>query len=136
MIWRSRSIRKRLQQPEEKAVSIRSDSYLRLAEERAGCSAEYEILSQMLLGVSAVDLFKEELGFFKDDDSNKLAMYIIDYYRTHDILSVSELYDQIAEGRVRDLLLSVAQWELAAPGVEHGSPAGGHRQGEGMHSGG
>ena len=72
----------------------------------------------MLLGVSAVDLFKEELGFFKDDDSNKLAMYIIDYYRTHDILSVSELYDQIAEGRVRDLLLSVAQWELAAPGVE------------------
>ncbi len=105
-----------LQQPEKK-VSYPKRSYLRLP--KSGRErAEYEILSQMLLGVSAVDLFKEELGFFKDDDSNKLAMYIIDYYRTHDILSVSELYDQIAEGRVRDLLLSVAQWELAAPGVE------------------
>lgn len=105
-----------LQQPEKK-VSHPKQSYLRLP--KSGRErAEYEILSQMLLGVSAVDLFKEELGFFKDDDSNKLAMYIIDYYRTHDILSVSELYDQIAEGRVRDLLLSVAQWELAAPGVE------------------
>lgn len=105
-----------LQQPEKK-VPHPKRSYLRLP--KSGRErAEYEILSQMLLGVSAVDLFKEELGFFKDDDSNKLAMYIIDYYRTHDILSVSELYDQIAEGRVRDLLLSVAQWELAAPGVE------------------
>lgn len=105
-----------LQQPEKK-VSHPKRSYLRLP--KSGRErAEYEILSQMLLGVGAVDLFKEELGFFKDDDSNKLAMYIIDYYRTHDILSVSELYDQIAEGRVRDLLLSVAQWELAAPGVE------------------
>lgn len=105
-----------LQQPEKK-VSHPKRSYLRLP--KSGRErAEYEILSQMLLGVSAVDLFKEELGFFKDDDSNKLAMYIIDYYRTHDILSVSELYDQIAEGRVRDLLLSVTQWELAAPGVE------------------
>lgn len=105
-----------LQQPEKK-VSHPKRSYLRLP--KSGRErAEYEILSQMLLGVSAVDLFKEELGFFKDDDSNKLAMYIIDYYRTHDILLVSELYDQIAEGRVRDLLLSVAQWELAAPGVE------------------
>lgn len=105
-----------LQQPEKK-VSHPKRSYLRLP--KSGRErAEYEILSQMLLGVGAVDLFKEELGFFKDDDSNKLAMYIIDYYRTHDILLVSELYDQIAEGRVRDLLLSVAQWELAAPGVE------------------
>ncbi len=75
--------------------------------------AEYEILSQMLIGVAAAELFKEELGFFKDDDSNKLAMYIIDYYRTHDHISVSELYDQIPQERVRDLLLSVAQWELA-----------------------
>ncbi len=80
--------------------------------------AEYEILSQMLFGVSACDLFKEELGFFKDDDSNKLAMYIIDYYRTHSTVDVSELYDQVAEHSVRDLLLSVAQWELAAQGVE------------------
>ena len=49
--------------------------------------------------VSAADLFKEELGFFKDDDSNKLAMYIIDHYRdSRHPLGQSELYDQIAEG--------------------------------------
>lgn len=75
--------------------------------------AEYEILSQMLAGAAAADVFKEELGFFKDDNSNKLAMYIIDHYRDHETLSVSELYDQIAEEPVRDLLLNVAQWELA-----------------------
>lgn len=75
--------------------------------------AEYEILSQMLSGPAAVDVFKEELGFFKDDNSNKLAMYMIDYYRGHEQLDVSELYDQIVEEPVRDLLLNVAQWELA-----------------------
>lgn len=81
--------------------------------------AEYEILAQMLVGISAAELFKEELGFFKDDDSNKLAMYIIDYYRTHDVISISELYDQITQEKVRDLLLSVAQWELAPLKVEN-----------------
>ena len=38
----------------------------------------------MLRRAAAVDVFKEELGFFKDDNSNKLAMYIIDYYRDHE----------------------------------------------------
>lgn len=80
--------------------------------------AEYEILSQMLIGRKAAELFKEELGFFKDDDSNKLAMYIIDYYRTHDQISVSELYDLITQERVRDLLLSIAQWELASTNIQ------------------
>ncbi len=80
--------------------------------------AEYEILSQMLLGAKAAELFKEELGFFKDDDSNKLAMYIIDYYRTHDQISVAELYDLITQERVRDLLLSIAQWELASTNIQ------------------
>lgn len=109
-------------QPEKKETSTVKKQYQKqryLQFPKSGRErAEYEILSQMLLGVNAAETFKEELGFFKDDNSNKLAMYIIDYYRTHEILSVSELYDQITEDVVRDLLLSVAQWELASANVE------------------
>ena len=80
-------------QPEKKETSTVKKQYQKqryLQFPKSGRErAEYEILSQMLLGVNAAETFKEELGFFKDDNSNKLAMYIIDYYRTHEILSVS-----------------------------------------------
>ncbi|MEF2783769.1 MAG: DNA primase [Clostridium sp.] len=80
--------------------------------------AEYEILSQMLCGVSASNLFKEELGFLKNDVSNNLAMYIIDYYRTHTKLDIAGLLDLIQEEEVRSLLLEIANWELARKDVD------------------
>lgn len=75
--------------------------------------AEHEILSQMLCGVLASNYYKEELGFLKDDTSNKLAIYIIDYYRTHRTLQVADLLDVISEEPVKGLLLEIANWELA-----------------------
>lgn len=80
--------------------------------------AEHEILSQMLNGIAASNLFKEELGFLKDDTGNKLAMYIIDYYRTHTTLAVAELLDVIWEEDVKALLLEIANWELAREDVD------------------
>lgn len=80
--------------------------------------AEHEILSQMLNGIAASNLFKEELGFLKDDTGNKLAMYIIDYYRTHTTLAVAELLDVIREEDVKALLLEIANWELAREDVD------------------
>lgn len=80
--------------------------------------AEHEILSQMLNGIAASNLFKEELGFLKDDNGNKLAMYIIDYYRTHTTLAVAELLDVIREEDVKALLLEIANWELAREDVD------------------
>lgn len=75
--------------------------------------AEYEILSQMMNGIAACNVFKEDLGFLKDDVSNKLAIYIIDYYRTHDEILVADLLDVIKEQNVKNLLLEIASWELA-----------------------
>lgn len=75
--------------------------------------AEYEILSQMICALSASNFFRDELGFLKDDDCNKLAMYIIDYYRTHKTLHIADLLNVIQERKVQELLLSIASWELA-----------------------
>lgn len=76
-------------------------------------AAEYVILSQMLHGLSASNAFRDELGFLKDEDSNKLAMYIIDYYRTHKTIHVADLLNVIKEERVQQLLLLISEWELA-----------------------
>ena len=65
--------------------------------------AEYEILSQMLSGISASNYYKEELGFLKDDTCNKLAIYIIDYYRTHTLMEIADLLDTIKEETVKTL---------------------------------
>ncbi|MEG2801067.1 MAG: DNA primase [Longicatena sp.] len=75
--------------------------------------AEYEILSQMINGIAASNYYKEELGFLKDDTSNKLAIYIIDYYRTHHQLQVADLLNFIQEENVKKLLLEIADWELS-----------------------
>ncbi|MGX8834235.1 DNA primase [Amedibacillus sp. YH-ame6] len=79
--------------------------------------AEYQILSQMLSGVAASNYYKEELGFLKDDMSNKLAIYIIDYYRTHQHIEIADLLDVIKEEPVKKLLLEIANWELAQDDV-------------------
>lgn len=76
-------------------------------------AAEYVILSQMLTGLSASNAFRDELGFLKDEDSNKLAMYIIDYYRTHKSIHVADLLNVIKEESVQHLLILIADWELA-----------------------
>lgn len=76
-------------------------------------AAEYVILSQMLNGLNASNAFRDELGFLKDEDSNTLAMYIIDYYRTHKTIHVADLLNVIKEERVQHLLLMISDWELA-----------------------
>ena len=78
-----------------------------------GNHAEYEILSQMINGIAACNVFKEELGFLKDDISNKLAIYMIDYYRTHDTIEIADLLNVIKEEPMKRLLLEIASWELA-----------------------
>lgn len=80
-------------------------------------AAEYEILSQMLCARSASNYFRDELGFLKDEDCNKLAMYMIDYYRTHKTIHVADLLSVIQEDPLKDLLIAIAEWELACKEV-------------------
>ncbi len=80
--------------------------------------AEFEILSQMLCGQSACNYFKQELGFLLDDTCNKLALYIIDYYRSYSNMNISVLIDMIKEEEVVNLLIEVSSWELAKGDVQ------------------
>lgn len=100
-----------------KAIQEKKNTYQKrtyLTFPKSGRShAEHEILSQMLNGIVASNYYKEELGFLKDDVSNTLAIYIIDYYRTHVLLEVADLLDVIKEEPIKALLLEIANWELA-----------------------
>lgn len=80
-------------------------------------AAEYEILSQMLAARSASILFRDELGSLKDAASNALAMHMIDYYRTHKTIEVADFLNTIQEEPVKNLLLAIADWELASDTV-------------------
>ncbi|MCI9523536.1 MAG: DNA primase [Erysipelotrichaceae bacterium] len=100
-----------LKQPKEKRP-YEKQKFLTFPKSGA-LAAEYEILSQMLCGRAASNYFRDELGFLKDDDSNRLAMYMIDYYRSHDQIQVADLLNLIEEESVKTLLLSITDWELA-----------------------
>lgn len=80
-------------------------------------AAEYEILSQMLNARSASVMFRDELGSLADSTSNALAMYMIDYYRTHQTIAIADFLDTIQEEPVKNLLLSISEWELASDSV-------------------
>lgn len=99
------------QLPHEKQVPYQKRTFLTYPKE-GRLLAEWEILTQMLNGISASNIFKEELGFLKDETCNKLAMYIVDYYRTHVTIAVADLLDMIKEENVKQLLLDIANWEL------------------------
>lgn len=103
--------------PESRQVNYQKRNFLTFPKS-GRVHAEHEILSQMINGVAASNYYKEELGFLKDDTSNKLAIYIIDYYRTHSEVLVADLLDMIQEEGVRNLLLEIANWELARDEVD------------------
>lgn len=81
--------------------------------QRGRTIAQYEIIGQMLCGIKAVQIFSDELGFLPDEDCNLLSMYIIDYYRNHESMNISHLYDCIKEAALQDLLLSIVQREFS-----------------------
>lgn len=100
------------QQPKRKKQTYEKRAFLTYPK-KGDLAAEYEILSQMLVARSASNYFRDELGFLKDTECNQLAMYMIDYYRTHKTIHVADLLNVIHEEPVKDLLIAIAQWELA-----------------------
>lgn len=75
--------------------------------------AEYAVLSQMLISRQAATYFKNELGVMLTPICHKLALYIIDEYRSVNELSIARLIDVIQEDDVKDLLLNISEWDLA-----------------------
>lgn len=76
-------------------------------------NAQYQILSLMLISKSACEYYRNELGFLIDKDANSLALYIVDYYRSKDVINIADFINYILEDDVRNLLLQIIDWELA-----------------------
>ncbi|NBK98124.1 MAG: DNA primase [Erysipelotrichia bacterium] len=76
-------------------------------------NAQMQILSQMILSKVASEYYRNELGFLMDENSNSLALYIVDFYRNNDVIEIADLLDFIKEDQVKALLLKIANWELA-----------------------
>ncbi|MEG0290105.1 MAG: DNA primase [Erysipelotrichaceae bacterium] len=100
-----------------KSNHVQRQNYLRIPK-MGEFHAQQEILSQMLLGIVASNYFKDELGFLPDETCNKLAIYIIDYYRNHKTIQVADLIDFINEEKVKSLLLQIANWELGRDEID------------------
>lgn len=75
--------------------------------------AQYQILSQMLISKSAMEYYRSNLGFLRNEECNALALYIVDFYRTHERIIVADLLDYIKEDDSKKILLKIANWELA-----------------------
>lgn len=77
-------------------------------------NAQMQILSQMLLSKIASEYYRNELGFLMDENCNSLALYIVDFYRSNDVIEIADLLDYIKEDSVKSTLLKIANWELAS----------------------
>ena len=69
--------------------------------------AEYIALWFMIHSRRATQRFKEEIGFFKDEECNQLSLYVYDQYRNHEQLKTEELFASILEEEVRNLLATL-----------------------------
>lgn len=76
--------------------------------------AQYQLLSQMLLSKSAMEYYRSNLGFLRDENCNALALYIVDFYRNNDKIEIANLLDYIREDSVKNILMKIANWELAS----------------------
>lgn len=80
---------------------------------RYGDLAEYEILGQMLISRHALNVYKNDLGFLINPVCNQLAVYLINEYRTQEVIHVADLLNHIQEEEVKNLLIDLSEWELA-----------------------
>ena len=70
--------------------------------------AEYTIIAQMALSKKALDIYQRQLGCLLDENSQKLAMLIIDDYRKHGNCSLSLIYDECEDEQIRNLISDLA----------------------------
>lgn len=73
--------------------------------------AEYEALMMILLSKEACDLFKSEIGFFKDLRCQQLSLYCYDVYREYQSIDFDRLLARIDEDEIREFLIEL--WNTA-----------------------
>lgn len=69
--------------------------------------AERAVLSMILISKSAAELFRNQIGFFKDERCQQLSLYCYDIYRHADTLDMDLLMAQIDEEEIRTFLMGI-----------------------------
>ena len=69
--------------------------------------AEKVCLQLLMLSKEASNRFKDEIGFFKDNLCNELALYIFDLYRSGNRIDPDELIARIDEEEVRNFFIEL-----------------------------
>ena len=74
--------------------------------------AEKEIIGQMLLSQQATQDFKLELGYFINEDYQRLALTIINYYRNHDELVIADFISTIDDTNMIELVTQIVDSDI------------------------
>lgn len=94
------------QKPKRKYSKSKDRQSLYLPQPKEGrTSAESALFSLILKSKQACEVFKNQIGFFKDIRLNKLALYIFDMYRSQDQLDLDALFAQINSEELREVFL-------------------------------
>ncbi|MBQ1877241.1 MAG: DNA primase [Erysipelotrichaceae bacterium] len=74
--------------------------------------AEYTILKQMLASRRMCELYKQELNYLRSSQANTLALYIIDYYHTHDEIDIADFMGSLENEEMKSYLYNICDREM------------------------
>ena len=74
--------------------------------------AERTVLKQMLMSRRMCELYKSELKYLRNKETNTLALYIIDYYSQHEELVISEFVGQLESDAARSLVFEITENDM------------------------
>lgn len=74
--------------------------------------AEKEIIGQMLFSAQAVFDFRQELGYFVNELYQKVALTIINYYRSHDELIIADFITTLEDKDMIELVTQIVDSDI------------------------
>jgi len=74
--------------------------------------AEKEICGQMMVSQQAMHEFRKELGYFVDPLFQKLALSIMNYYRSHDSIVIADFLNEIDDKSVQELITQIVESDI------------------------
>lgn len=81
--------------------------------------AEYTILVEMAMSKKALDIYQKKLGYLLEQVNQDLAMLIVDDYRKNDKCSLSRIFDETDDERIRSTITNLALVEGLPTEYDH-----------------
>ena len=74
--------------------------------------AEHDLIYYMLQDKHVSDLYEKKAGFMYNDEYRLLASYIVDYYRSHNVMNIADLISALNDDHLINLLTSIDNTSL------------------------